>query len=153
MEELKDSTKTCPLLLCLLLELAPPLYTRSVVQIVHVLLVRGQESVISQEQIHLRKDQESCHMRIPATELDSMPRPLAPRSNTWALVFVLTVPGCLRGHVQQTTILHKTPDPKLGPDSLFSFLSLCLNLHSRYTFNKPCWLVCDFYPAGSQGPS
>lgn len=92
-------------------------------------------------------------------------RPLAPgykwlMEDTWALVLVRSVPGCLRGHTHQTTVLSKNSRPQAKMKPLCLFLSE-FSKHSICVFNKLCsyfaltssWLVFDFHPMGSQGPS
>jgi len=86
---------------------------------------------------------------------------LAPRNNTWALVFVLT-----GSWVPERT---RTPDhnPQEKPQTpnkmrlyLIFFLSLpdtlsapALSVYLQQTAFTSCWLTFDFCPAHGQGPS
>ena len=90
------------------------------------------------------------------------PRSLAPghkrlMEDIWAFVFVHPVPGCLKRHIHQTTILNKNSRPSSQDEihAPFSFwVSQAHYLYLLYPFSKPCscfflthvWFPCFIKP-------
>lgn len=136
MGKLKDSTKICFLLLFMLLFLRepannPPIYTCLRRQIVSVFLVRDKEWMISLEKITPRRARwkwlDKAIFRTTSARLINT-------KTCWlqGLSSLLQpVPGYLRGHIHQTTILNENPRPR-AKKRLPPFLSSSVPALSLY---------------------